>query len=101
VALFERAVGLYGELIDINAYHQPGVEAGKKAAAKILDLQERLEQLLQDGKLRSVEQVSQELGESTSPEAVFFILRHLCGNDRGLQVSGNWSDPLSLQFKKA
>jgi len=101
VALFERAVGLYAELIDINAYHQPGVEAGKQAAAKILDLQERLEQLLQDGKLRNVEQISQELGESTSREAVFFILRHLCGNDRGLQVSGNWADPLSLQFQKA
>lgn len=36
IALFERAVGLYAELIDINAYHQPGVEAGKKAAAATL-----------------------------------------------------------------
>ena len=26
-----RAVGLYAHLININAYHQPGVEAGKKA----------------------------------------------------------------------
>jgi len=32
IALFERAVGLYASLIHINAYHQPGVEAGKKAA---------------------------------------------------------------------
>src|SRR5262245_14936974 len=39
IALFERAVGLYGSLIGINAYHQPGVEAGKKAAASILALQ--------------------------------------------------------------
>src|SRR5262249_14218068 len=39
VALFERAVGLYGSLIGINAYHQPGVEAGKKVAASILALQ--------------------------------------------------------------
>ena len=30
IALFERAVGLYAHLININAYHQPGVEAGKK-----------------------------------------------------------------------
>ncbi len=42
IALFERAVGLYAELIDINAYHQPGVEAGKKAAAGVLTLQRRL-----------------------------------------------------------
>ena len=32
IALFERAVGLYASLVDVNAYHQPGVEAGKKAA---------------------------------------------------------------------
>lgn len=30
VALWERAVGLYAHLIHVNAYDQPGVEAGKK-----------------------------------------------------------------------
>lgn len=39
IALFERAVGIYAELLDINAYHQPGVEAGKLAAGTILQLQ--------------------------------------------------------------
>ncbi|MBP7148956.1 MAG: glucose-6-phosphate isomerase, partial [Acidobacteria bacterium] len=39
IALFERAVGLYASLVGINAYHQPGVEAGKKAAAAALALQ--------------------------------------------------------------
>ncbi len=48
IALFERAVGLYGELVNVNAYHQPGVEAGKKAAAALLDLQARLEQAMAD-----------------------------------------------------
>ena len=38
IALFERAVGFYATLVGINAYHQPGVEAGKKAAKVILDL---------------------------------------------------------------
>lgn len=42
IALFERTVGIYAELININAYHQPGVEAGKKAAREVLDLQRRL-----------------------------------------------------------
>lgn len=42
VALFERAVGLYAELIDVNAYHQPGVEAGKKAAKATLGALERV-----------------------------------------------------------
>lgn len=42
VALFERTVGIYASLIGINAYHQPGVEAGKKAADAILGVQRRL-----------------------------------------------------------
>ena len=42
IALYERAVGLYAERIGINAYHQPGVEAGKLAAAKDLELQKAL-----------------------------------------------------------
>ncbi len=100
VALFERAVGLYGELVDINAYHQPGVEAGKKAAAEILSLQKQVESLLQDGVERSVEQICDELSNPTAQEPVFFILRHLCGNARGIKAEGNWSDPLSLTFKK-
>src|SRR5437588_11197008 len=42
IALFERAVGLYASLIGVNAYHQPGVEAGKKAAASVLALQSKV-----------------------------------------------------------
>ena len=46
IALYERAVGLYASLVNVNAYHQPGVEAGKKAAAGILDLQKQVMQVL-------------------------------------------------------
>ncbi|MCH8243325.1 MAG: hypothetical protein IH897_12050, partial [Planctomycetes bacterium] len=42
IALFERAVGFYASLINVNAYHQPGVEAGKKAAEHILAIQRKL-----------------------------------------------------------
>jgi glucose-6-phosphate isomerase len=42
IALFERATGLYATLVGINAYHQPGVEAGKKAAAEVLALQAKI-----------------------------------------------------------
>jgi len=38
IALFERAVGFYASLVNINAYHQPGVEAGKKAAGNVLTI---------------------------------------------------------------
>ncbi len=47
IALYERAVGLYASLVGINAYHQPGVEAGKKAAAEILKVQQRVLQFLE------------------------------------------------------
>src|SRR6185295_2934678 len=46
IALFERAVGLYATLIHVNAYHQPGVEAGKKAAALLIRLQSQILRLL-------------------------------------------------------
>src|SRR5581483_3941781 len=42
IALYERAVGFYASLVNINAYHQPGVEAGKKAAAAVLTLQAKV-----------------------------------------------------------
>src|SRR5436309_4667084 len=41
IALYERAVGFYGSLINVNAYDQPGVEAGKKAATRLLQLQKQ------------------------------------------------------------
>ena len=98
VALFERAVGLYGELVDVNAYHQPGVEAGKKAAAEVLDLQGRLEALLADGQARSLSELASDLA-LPSPEPLFWTLRHLSHNLRGLEAQGDWSDPASLRFR--
>lgn len=38
IALYERAVSFYASLVNLNAYHQPGVEAGKKAAGAFLAL---------------------------------------------------------------
>jgi glucose-6-phosphate isomerase len=101
IALFERAVGYYGELVNINAYHQPGVEAGKKAAAEILALQQRIEQTLADGQARTLLQLQQDLGAGapTSPEPLFWILRHLCGNQRGYQAEGDWGQPNALLFR--
>ena len=100
IALFERAVGFYGELVNINAYHQPGVEAGKKAAAAILKMQGQVEAVLSDGVSRSVVEIHQAIGEG-SVEPVFWILRHLTGNNRGYQAQGNWNKPATLRFSKS
>ena len=100
IALFERAVGLYGELIDVNAYHQPGVEAGKKAAAQVLELQGQVEALLADGRERSIEEIAADLNRSEDCESIFFILRHLCGNPRGYSSNGSWNDPRGLRVRR-
>jgi glucose-6-phosphate isomerase len=42
IAIFERAVSIYAIFTKINAYDQPGVEAGKKAAANFLSLQKKI-----------------------------------------------------------
>jgi len=86
IALFERAVGFYGFLVGINAYHQPGVEAGKKAAQTIIDMQTRLLQSLEDTH-GTAEQFAQSIGASEKAEDCFHILRHLAANGRA-QIDG-------------
>ena len=79
IALFERAVGFYASLINVNAYHQPGVEAGKKAAESVLATQRQIVSALKDRRL-SVEQIAGEL--KTTPETVFHICARLAANGR-------------------
>jgi glucose-6-phosphate isomerase len=85
IALYERAVGFYASLVNINAYHQPGVEAGKKAATRVLQLQKRVEETLSAGAGKSAEEIAQAL--EADPEDVFHILRHLAANDPAILVS--------------
>ena len=81
IALFERAVGLYAELLGINAYHQPGVEAGKKAAAAILKLQGRALTAL-SGTPQTAKEVAGGIGAADSTETVYLLLEHLAANGR-------------------
>jgi glucose-6-phosphate isomerase len=78
IALYERAVGFYASLVNINAYHQPGVEAGKKAATRVLELQGRVQKVLRAGSGKTPDEIAHEL--EADPEDVFHILRHLAAN---------------------
>jgi glucose-6-phosphate isomerase len=82
IALYERAVGLYASLVGVNAYHQPGVEAGKKAAASVLDLQAKLVAALaargQAG--GTAEALAADAGAADEVETAFVILEHLAAN---------------------
>jgi glucose-6-phosphate isomerase len=82
IALYERAVGLYASLVKINAYHQPGVEAGKKAAASVLDLQRNvMEQLRRRGdEGATCDQLAELVEARDRVETVFKILEHLAAN---------------------
>ncbi|HEY9872563.1 MAG TPA: glucose-6-phosphate isomerase [Candidatus Obscuribacterales bacterium] len=98
IALYDRAVGLYGFLVNINAYHQPGVEAGKKAAATILDLQKQVIQVLKaENTPLSLAQLADKAGASDQIEAIYKILRHLHANNRGVVLQGNLAQPSSLK----
>lgn len=82
VALFERAVGLYASLVGVNAYDQPGVEAGKKAAAKALDLKRRVLAALRaaPGTGRTANEIAAAIGASDEVETIFHLLEHLAAN---------------------
>lgn len=76
VALFERAVTFYASLVDINAYHQPGVEAGKKAAGDFLALLQRVRSELEKSQAPlTAGEVAAAIG--APPEDVFHTLNHL------------------------
>ncbi|OKH23978.1 glucose-6-phosphate isomerase [Chroogloeocystis siderophila] len=97
IALYERAVGLYGSLINVNAYHQPGVEAGKKAAAAVLGLQKRVLQILEDeSRSISLAELAEKAQATDQVETIYKILRHLYANKRGVILNGNFGDPRSL-----
>tara|TARA_Y100001968_G_scaffold333593_1_gene397466 strand:- start:6068 stop:7666 length:1599 start_codon:yes stop_codon:yes gene_type:complete len=97
IALFERAVSFYAELIDINAYHQPGVEAGKKAASEILKLQNDIETTLNNNKSLSINEINN-LIPGSNLESIFWILRHLSHNKDKFSFTGDWNKPSSLRF---
>lgn len=82
IALYERVTGFYATLIGINAYHQPGVEAGKKAAGGVIALKRKITAALQaaPGTFVTVEELATQLGADVSAELVFKILEHLAAN---------------------
>jgi glucose-6-phosphate isomerase len=94
IALFERAVGFYASLVGINAYHQPGVEAGKKAAAAVLALQAKALSGLSN-EPKTAEQIAGGLDDT---ESIYLILTHLAANGRA--KADDEVDPKKRTFKR-
>ena len=82
IALFERAVGLYASLVNINAYHQPGVEAGKKAAGNVISIQNGITALFSQnrGKTFSITEIAKAIHADDEGELIFKICEHLQSN---------------------
>jgi glucose-6-phosphate isomerase len=97
IALFERAVGLYASLVHINAYHQPGVEAGKKAAAAVLSLQAKAHAALSRTP-QVADHIAAVIGAAQSAESVYLILEHLSSNGRARMARA--ADPGSTTFTR-
>lgn len=86
IALYERAVGFYASFVRINAYHQPGVEAGKKAATEVLQLQERVLAQLPGKPGANAEELAGKV--AADPEDVYHVLRHLAANEPSVRSEG-------------
>lgn len=102
IALFERSVGYYASYIGINAYHQPGVEAGKKAAAAVLALQQALVRTIGDDPAtwRTAAEWATRAGHPTAATEALWLLEHLAGSGkRGIRREGGVGDP-SARFAR-
>lgn len=82
IGLFERAVSIYALLIHINAYHQPAVEMGKKAAGEAIILKNKALHFLREkkGQRFTVEQIAQHMDSLNAEETLFKLLVHLREN---------------------
>jgi glucose-6-phosphate isomerase len=85
IALFERAVSFYASLVNINAYHQPGVEAGKKAAGVFLEILKNVR-----AKLISSPQNADQIAAAIKADAedVHHCLVHLAANGQAKSTQG-------------
>jgi glucose-6-phosphate isomerase len=99
IALYERAVGFYASLVHINAYHQPGVEAGKKAAGAVIALQLNIvEHLKQMKSALTVAQIAADIG-SQDLETIFKICEHLSANSARNMQKTDGKTPFSATYQ--
>jgi glucose-6-phosphate isomerase len=98
IGLFERAVGFYATLVNVNAYHQPGVEAGKKAAGAFLETLSKVAAALPATGGTSAAELAGEL--DAAPEEVYHMLAHLSATGKA-QLSQEGAKPGDDRFTLA
>ncbi|MCF0103786.1 MAG: glucose-6-phosphate isomerase [Eggerthellaceae bacterium] len=88
IALFERAVGIYAQLININAYDQPAVEFGKKAASSFIDLKNEAKDLMLHNRdvEFTVEELAADIDKPDMSCDLFRIMEHVCANEEHFEM---------------
>ena len=99
IALYERAVAYYAELIGINAFHQPGVQAYKLASDSVTALNRSLQQWIAGAEARpwtgTAADAARAVGSPDSAAETEGILASFAVNGRrfgGVGVSRHWAD---------
>ncbi|MGM9521813.1 MAG: glucose-6-phosphate isomerase [Oscillospiraceae bacterium] len=91
IAVYERAVSIYALFININAYHQPAVEFGKKAANGLIEVKNAAAaELLKSNKAMTAVELAAAIG-AEAPD-VFRLMMHLCENDGRFAME--YADPV-------
>lgn len=97
IALYERAVAFYAELIGINAFHQPGVQAYKKASGEVIALNRKLQAALTKkiGLAGSAPEIAAACGLADQADAVAGWLAKFAENTgcrafAGFRLSRTW-----------
>jgi len=99
IALYERAVAFYAELININAFHQPGVQAYKLASNSIIALNLQLRKELENltGFTGTTLELLQKIEMNDNALAVEKLLAKFAENItkrefKGFSISRNWDN---------
>ncbi|MBR2345774.1 MAG: glucose-6-phosphate isomerase [Lentisphaeria bacterium] len=90
IALYERTVAVYAEFININAFHQPGVQAYKLAAKDALALREKLFAALQGKSIcGSASEIASAVGMPGEVDGIAAWLDKASCNDTGVKREFN------------
>ncbi len=85
IALYDRTVSFYASLVNINAYHQPGVEAGKKAAGAFLQVLTDVRNQLEKAGNGTADEIANAI--HADGEDVYHCLTHLAGNHTHVKLT--------------
>ena len=94
IALYERAVAAYAEMVNINAFHQPGVEAYKHAGNKLLAFYEALYPFIakNSGLTATAQNIADQIGSGDDVVDIEGILVKMSLNTDSVSKAWNQAD---------